>query len=85
MKVDAVVLAGGDGAVIDPQVSVKGLVPVAGRPMVEWVVETLRGADPVAEIAVVVPTGEGLGDVTGLVDYLVVSDGRFADNVIAGT
>ena len=27
MKVDAMVLAGGDGAVIDPTVRIKGLVP----------------------------------------------------------
>ena len=42
MKVDAVVLAGGDGEVIDPTVHIKGLVPVAGKPMVEWVVDALR-------------------------------------------
>lgn len=85
VKVDAVVLAGGDGGVIDPQVSIKGLVPVSGRPMVEWVVDALRQSDSIAEIAVVVPADGDLGTWVERVDHLVVSDGRFADNAIAGT
>ncbi len=84
MKVDAVVLAGGDGAVIDPTVHIKGLVPIAGKPMVEWVVEALRASSTVVEIAVVVPTAENLGSWADKVDKLVVSDARFIDNAIAG-
>lgn len=84
MKVDAVVLAGGDGAVIDPLVSIKGLVPVAGRAMVEWVVEALNAAETIDRVAVVVPTDEGLGDLPSLVDKIVVSDAAFIDNVLAG-
>lgn len=84
MKVDAMVLAGGDGAVIDPTVHIKGLVPVAGKPMIEWVVDALRAADSVAEIAVVVPTAHELGAWADRVDYLVVSDASFIDNAIAG-
>lgn len=84
VKVDAVVLAGGDGEVIDPTVHIKGLVPVAGKPMVEWVVEALRAADSIADIAVVVPTAENLGSWVDKADKIVVSDGRFADNAIAG-
>lgn len=84
MKVDAMVLAGGDGAVIDPTVKIKGLVPIAGRPMIEWVIDALRAADSVAEIAVVVPTAQGLGSWADRVDHLVVSDASFIDNAIAG-
>jgi GTP:adenosylcobinamide-phosphate guanylyltransferase len=84
MKVDAVILAGGEGAVIDPAERIKGLVPVGGRPMVEWVVEALREADTVEGVAVVVPTAEALGSWVDKVDKLVVSDGRFADNIFAG-
>lgn len=84
MKVDAVILAGGDGAVIDPAVSVKGLVPVAGKPMVEWVVDALIAAETVADIAVVVPTAENLGSWADKVDKLVLSKRPFADNLIAG-
>jgi GTP:adenosylcobinamide-phosphate guanylyltransferase len=84
VKVDAVVLAGGDGAVIDPTSRFKGLLPIAGRPMVEWIVDALREAETVHEVAVVVPTAENLGSWADKVDKLVVSDGSFAENVIAG-
>jgi GTP:adenosylcobinamide-phosphate guanylyltransferase len=84
VKVDAMVLAGGEGAVIDPTVLIKGLVPIAGRPMIEWVVDALRAASTVDEIAVVVPTDEGLGAWTDKVDHLVVSDSSFIENAIAG-
>jgi GTP:adenosylcobinamide-phosphate guanylyltransferase len=84
VKVDAVVLAGGDGAVIDPACRFKGLLPVGGKPMVEWVVDALREAATVQDIAVVVPTAEDLGGWVDKVDKLVVSDRPFMDNVIAG-
>ena len=84
MKVDAVVLAGGDGAVIDPTSRFKGLLPIAGKPMIQWVVEALKGADCVAEVAVVVPTAEDLGPWADTVDKLVVSSGSFIENGLAG-
>jgi GTP:adenosylcobinamide-phosphate guanylyltransferase len=84
VKVDAVVLAGGEGAVIDPTVHIKGLVPIAGRPMIEWVVDALRAAETVDQIAVVVPSTENLGRWAEHVDHLVVSDASFIDNVLAG-
>lgn len=84
MKVDAVILAGGDGEVIDPTCRFKGLVPVGGKPLVEWVVDAFHAAAMVNEIAVVMPTAEGLGSWVDRVDKLVVSDGAFMDNVLAG-
>lgn len=84
MKVDAVILAGGDGNVIDPLVPIKGIVPVAGKPMVEWIIDALRAADTIGEVAVVVPTAEGLGGWVDKADKIVVSPQRFADNLIAG-
>lgn len=84
MKVDVVVLAGGEGTVIDPSARFKGLLSIAGKPMVEWVVDALRQADAVHEIAVVVPTAENLGAWVDKVDKLVVSDGDFIENVLAG-
>lgn len=78
------VLAGGEGEVIDPTVHIKGLVPIAGRPMIEWVVEAMRAASTIGEIAVVVPTDRGLGEWTARVDHIVVSDASFIDNAIAG-
>lgn len=82
--VDAVVLAGGDGAVIDPACRFKGLLPIAGRPMVEWVTDALRAAETIREVAVVVPTAENLGRWVDGVGKIVVSDGAFVDNVVAG-
>ena len=84
MKVDAVVLGGGDGEIIDPTVHIKGLVPIANRPMIAWVVEAMRAAETIAEIAVVVPTDRELGEWTSLVDHIVLSDGSFMDNALAG-
>jgi GTP:adenosylcobinamide-phosphate guanylyltransferase len=84
VKVDAVILAGGDGEVIDPSCRFKGLLPVAGKPLVEWVVDAFKEATLINEIAVVIPTAEGLGPWVDRVDKLVVSDGLFMDNVLAG-
>lgn len=84
MTVDAVVLAGGDGAVIDPSCRFKGLLPIAGKPMVQWVAEALRDAEMIREVAVVVPTAEGLGAWVDDIGKIVVSDGSFVDNVVAG-
>jgi GTP:adenosylcobinamide-phosphate guanylyltransferase len=85
VKVDALILAGGEGAIIDPTVAVKGFVPVAGKPMIEWVVDAMRQAETIAEIAVVLPSAENLGPWANKVDRLVVSEGSFMDNAIAGT
>ncbi|MDO8964957.1 MAG: nucleotidyltransferase family protein [Coriobacteriia bacterium] len=83
-KVDVVILAGGDGEVIDPSCRFKGLLPVNGKPLVEWVVEAFLDARLVNEIAVVMPTAENLGSWVDRVDKLVVSDRDFMDNVICG-
>lgn len=84
MKVDVVILAGGDGELIDPSCRFKGLLPVAGRPLVEWVVDAFTHAELVNEVAVVMPTAEGLGPWVDRVGKLVVSDRSFMDNVLAG-
>lgn len=83
-RVDALVLGGGDGAVIDAAAPFKGVVPVAGKPMIEWVVDALRESACIHEIAVVVPTAENLGPWADKVDKLVISDANFIDNAIAG-
>lgn len=84
MKVDTVVLAGGEGAVLDPACRFKGLLDLAGKPMVEWVVDALREAGLIEGLAVVVPTAEDLGSWVDKVDKVVVSDGNIMDNVLAG-
>lgn len=69
---------------IDPACRFKGLFPIAGKPMVEWVVDALRDAETVCEIAVVVPTAEDLGSWVDKPDKLVVSNSDFMGNVLAG-
>ncbi len=84
IRVDALVLGGGDGAVIDPTAPFKGVVPVAGKPMIEWVVDALRSSRYINEIAVVVPTAENLGSWADKVDKLVIQDSSFIGNAVAG-
>ena len=82
--VDAIVLAGGSGEAIDASYPIKGLVPVAGRPLVAWVVDALRKAASIRQISVVIPREDDLGDWTALVDHIVVHDGSFSENIGAG-
>lgn len=82
--VNAVVLAGGDGAVIDPGCRFKGLLPIAGRPMVAWVVDALGAAETIGEVAVVVPSAEHLDAWIDRAPKIVVSDESFVDNILAG-
>jgi GTP:adenosylcobinamide-phosphate guanylyltransferase len=84
VKVDAVILAGGEGEVIDPSCRFKGLMPILGRPLVEWVLDAFRDATTINEIAVVMPTAEGLGDWVDKAAKLVVSDRDFMNNLLAG-
>lgn len=84
MIVDAVVLAGGDGAVIDPSCRFKGLLAVAGRPMVEWVVDALNASETVDGIAVVVPSAVHFDSWVDRAPRIVVSDESFIDNILAG-
>jgi len=83
-QVDVLVLAGGDGSALDPQLPVKGLVELAGKPMVQWVLEALRAAQTVREIVVVIPPGYDISHWEQLADYIAYSDGSFADNIAAG-
>ena len=82
--VDALVLAGGDGSVIDPQVSAKGMVHIAGKPMVQWVLESLRQSKYIRKIVVVLPPDQDTASWEHLTDAIVESDGQISDNVIEG-
>ncbi len=82
--VDAVILAGGSAAALDPSYPAKGLFPVAGKPLVAWVAAALRAARSIRHIAVVIPTDKDLGEWTALVDHVIVHDGSFSENLGAG-
>lgn len=83
-RVDALVLAGGSGEPIDGKVGPKGLVLVAGKSMVQWVVEALLSATTVDSIAVVLPNRSAAPDFKDERVIVVVSDGSLMDNVQAG-
>ncbi|MBI5231210.1 MAG: nucleotidyltransferase family protein [Coriobacteriales bacterium] len=84
-RVDAVVLGGGDGEAIVPGVPFKGMVEVAGKPMLQWVVEAMSQAESVVQTALVVPTRAGVGEWAKRDGRLpVLSDASFIDNALAG-
>ncbi|MCL2332558.1 MAG: nucleotidyltransferase family protein [Actinomycetia bacterium] len=87
-QVDAVILAGGSAEAIDSRYPAKGLILVAGRPLVAWVAATLREARSIRRIVAVLPCGEAdgidLSSWTALVDQVVVHDGSFSENIGAG-
>ena len=82
---DALVLAGGDGSALDPNQPIKGLVEIAGKPMLQWVLEALRAANNVREIVVVIPPNESdISSWEQLADHIVQSNGNFGENIAAG-
>ncbi len=88
-QVDAVVLAGGSGAALNPAYRVKGFVPILDRPLVSWVVDALKAAQSVRSVVVVVPTdpqaaGANTDGWVEKADQVVVCDKSFADNLEAG-
>lgn len=81
---NALVLGGGDP---DDQfaaahgVNVKPLIPIAGQPMGQWVLEALRQSGRVGRIAYVGPLTEGM---EALVDLRVTDTGSLIGNLEAG-
>lgn len=84
MKVDAVVLAGGSTERLGVAAPYKGALVVAGKPMVEYVLDALRQADGISKVAVVVPSAVGLGRWADKADKIVVSDTDVVGNLLAG-
>ncbi|MCL2403735.1 MAG: NTP transferase domain-containing protein [Coriobacteriia bacterium] len=82
--VDAIVLAGGDGSAIDPKTPAKGMVQVAGKPMLQWVLEALRQAKHVRTIAVVLPPDQDTSGWEQLADKVICSNGKISDNIVEG-
>lgn len=84
---DAIVMAGGINAPDDPLyaltgVKKKALIPLAGKPMINWVVEAINGSGLVDHIVIV-----GLGPDEAYFDnapvYFVDSAGGMIDNIVA--
>jgi GTP:adenosylcobinamide-phosphate guanylyltransferase len=80
--VDAIVLAGGNAKGL-AQVPAKGLVPIGGRPMVDYVVNALSDCEDVDRICVVLPVEHVFKDFSKPIDT-VVADGSLPVVVKAG-
>src|SRR5579885_2006438 len=81
---DAVVLAGGppDPAIAGAMVP-KAFALLAGRPMVDYVLDALRGAGPIGRVLLVGPDPLPVR-LAGGVDALVAERGSLLENVAAG-
>ena len=80
---DAVVLGGGDGTMLDPAQPVKGLVEIAGKPMIQWVIDALRKANSINRIVAVVPTS-AIDQVKASDITVVAGDGTLPENCEQG-
>lgn len=82
MKIDVVVLAGGDAETIDPSLrGPKSLVEIAGRPMISYVMEALRGCDNLGEVVVTVPRGCDPERFAGQADRIVTGAAGVVDAI----
>ncbi|MGQ9455827.1 MAG: NTP transferase domain-containing protein [Armatimonadota bacterium] len=79
-KVDVVILAGAPAGVLFPEdrLRSRGMVPVAGKAMVQWVVDAFRGASSIDRIIVV-----GAVSVDG-VDVILQPGENFVENIKRG-
>jgi GTP:adenosylcobinamide-phosphate guanylyltransferase len=80
--IDAVVLGGGNAKGL-AQVPAKGLIPINGRPMVEYVLEALTNCDQIGRICVVMPVDYTFSGLARPVD-VVVADGSLPAVAKAG-
>lgn len=89
MKLNAIVLAGGIPQPSDPLYAYskggsKALIDVAGKPMVQWVVDALNESKSVDQIIVI-----GLSQKSGLTSakplHFISNQGRMLANIIVGT
>lgn len=73
MKIDAVVLAGGDaGKVVASLTGPKSLISIGGRPMISYVMDALRQCSRLDKIVVALPAGTDAGAFAGLGAELVL-------------
>jgi molybdopterin-guanine dinucleotide biosynthesis protein A len=61
----------------------EALIPIGGKPMVQWVLDALHQAQKVGRILVVAPPGEVDPHVTGAKLEFVASRGNIVDNILA--
>jgi len=81
---NAIVLAGGKEDLEGNVHGYKSLLSLKGRPMIDYVIEALRNANDINEIAVVGPVDELSAYIADKVDYIICEGGSMLDNVING-
>lgn len=85
---DAIVTAGGRNRSDDPLYALTGiekkaLIPLAGKPMIGWVVEALAGSGLIEHIVIVGLTPEELKLRFGVPLYFIDAVGGMIDNILA--
>jgi len=82
MEIDVIILAGGNPGQLDEHAACKGLVPICAKPMVEYVVDSLRACRHIRRVVAVLPDA-GTGAWQSKVDEVVISYGNVVDNFLA--
>ncbi len=82
MTLDVVVLAGGDAGKVDPELSgPKGLIEICGRPMIDYVMEALRGCPDLDTIVIAVSDPRDADKFSGRADKIVSGTRHVVDSI----
>jgi len=85
MSVDAVVLAGGNlKGISGENVPTKGMIKFGDKPMVEYVIDVLKGCSDIGRVAVIVPSSVSPGDWSQRADKVLMGDNSLTENIYAG-
>lgn len=85
MSVDVLVLAGGSlKGFATAKVASKGLIEVGGKPMIEYLIDTLRTCPSTGELVVALPSRAPQVAWAGKVDKILVGDGTLIENIEMG-
>lgn len=83
-KVSAVILAGKQGKSPFEGVENKALIKIHNKPMVEYIIDALRGSERIGKIAVVGSKDELSPLLGDKVDYIIEGNSRVTDNGLRG-
>lgn len=86
MKIDALILAGGnvDKFAAERRPSAKGLLEIAGKPVVEYVLEALAASDDIGRLVVLAPSSAPPGGWSKLAEKVIAADGIITANISKG-
>lgn len=82
MKIDVVVLAGGEASqVVDTLSGPKSLIDIGGRPMISYVMDALRQCPDLGRIVIALPTGADAVPFLGFSDLIAVDTTGVVDAI----